>query len=37
VDIDKDGKVVSSPTSITRDAAIEWLDHARQAVARLPG
>jgi hypothetical protein len=36
VDIDRDGKVVSSPTSITRGVALEWLDHARQAVARLP-
>ena len=35
VDIDRDGKVVSSPTSITRGVALEWLDHARQAVARL--
>jgi AbiV family abortive infection protein len=36
VDIGKDGKVVSSPAAITREAALEWLDHGRRAVARLP-
>lgn len=36
VDIDKDGELLSSPTSITREIAIEWMEHACQAVMRLP-
>jgi AbiV family abortive infection protein len=36
VDVDEDGKVMSTPTSVTRDEVTEWMVHARQAVARLP-
>jgi hypothetical protein len=36
VDISNDGKIVSSPTSMTRETASEWLAHARNAIGRLP-
>jgi hypothetical protein len=35
VDVDADGNVLSTPTSITKNESNEWLVHARRAVARL--
>jgi AbiV family abortive infection protein len=36
VDIDKEGKVTSSPNSLTAADAEEWMGHARDAIAMLP-
>ncbi len=35
VDIDANGEVVSDPSSITREIANEWLEHARFAVSNI--